>query len=93
MKKRRYKITFCFEHLENIDYVLANINILQKSFNKSVSYLIEVDEERCDKVFYYLRLTTSNQIKIEDFTSFENLEYQETGTDKPLGSKSAIDEN
>ena len=39
-------------------------------------------------------LATSKQIKIENISSIKNKDdYQEVGTDKPIGSKSAIDEN
>ena len=61
----RLKITFNFEFIDNIDSLLANIKILQKSFNKDVSYTFDIDVDSADKLIYYLLLTTSKQIKIE----------------------------
>lgn len=93
IKKNRYKITFAFELLENVDQVLVNVLILQKSFSKEVTYLIEVDEQYSDKIIYLLLLATSKQIKIENVSYLSNHDDFEVGTDKPLGSKAAIDEN
>lgn len=90
---KRFKITFSFELINNVDQILYNTNILQKSFSKDVSYLLEINEENADKIIYYLLLTTSKQIKIEDISSSSYEEFQEVGTDKPIGSKDAIDEN
>ena len=90
----RLKITFNFEFIDNIDSLLANIKILQKSFNKDVSYTFDIDIDSADKLIYYLLLTTSKQIKIENISAIKDQNIQaEVGTDKPIGSKSAIDEN
>lgn len=90
----RLKITFNFEFIENIDCLLTKINIIHKSFNKNISYVIDVELENVDKLIYYLLLTTSNQIKIENISAIKDQSNpQEVGTDKPIGSKSAIDEN
>lgn len=90
----RLKITFNFEFIENIDYLLTNINIIHKSFNKNVSYIIDIAPDKVDNLIYYLLLTTSNQIKIENISAIKDQSNpQEVGTDKPIGSKSAIDEN
>ena len=90
----RLKITFNFEFIENIDSLLANIKIIQKSFNKDVSYTFDIDVDSADKLIYYLLLTTSKQIKIENISAIKDQNIQtEVGTDKPIGSKSAIDEN
>lgn len=90
----RLKITFDFNYLDNIDQLLSNIKIIHKSFNTFVSYVFEINEIDADKIIYYLMIATSKQIKIENISSIKNKDdYQEVGTDKPIGSKSAIDEN
>lgn len=90
----RLKITFNFNYIETIDQILINHQIIHKSFKDDVSYVFEVNEIDVDKIIYYLMLATSKQIKIENISSIKNKdEYQEVGTDKPIGSKSAIDEN
>ena len=78
----------------NTPSLLANIKIIQKSFNKDVSYTFDIDVDSADRLIYYLLLTTSKQIKIENISAIKDQNIQtEVGTDKPIGSKSAIDEN
>ncbi|MBE6131578.1 MAG: hypothetical protein E7183_07630 [Erysipelotrichaceae bacterium] len=90
----RLKITFNFNYIETIDNFLINYNIIYKSFNSDVSYVFEVADTDVDKIIYYLLLLTSKQIKIENISSInQNQDEQEVGTDKPIGSKDAIDEN
>lgn len=90
----RLKITFNFNYIETIDNFLINYNIIHKSFNNDVSYVFEVTDIDIDKIIYYLLLLTSKQIKIENISSIkQNQDELEVGTDKPLGSKDAIDEN
>ena len=90
----RLKITFNFNYINNVDEVLNNLNILHKSFNKEVSYVFEVDEQIVNNIIYYLMLATSKQIKVENISSIKNKgDEVEVGTDKPIGSKDAIDEN
>lgn len=90
----RLKITFNFNYIETIDNFLINYNIIHKSFNRDVSYVFEVVDTDVDKIIYYLLLLTSKQIKIENISSIkQNHDEQEVGTDKPIGSKDAIDEN
>ena len=87
----RYKITFDFAFIDQIDNLLKNIKILQKSFSKNVTYFIDLKEEIEEQVLYALYQITLHGVKIEKM-NIEDDEY-EVGTDKPLGSKSAIDEN
>ena len=88
------KITFNFIYIENIDEVLKQYPIIHKSFNNDVSYVFEINEQIVNNVIYYLMLATSKQIKIENISSLKNKnEDIEVGTDKPIGSKDAIDEN
>ena len=90
----RLKITFSFNFLENIDIFLKNYSIIHKSFSTEVTYVFEVEETDADKIIYYLLLITSKQIKIENISSLKNRNDDiEVGTDKPIGSKDAIDEN
>ncbi|MBQ4571342.1 MAG: hypothetical protein IJB21_06585 [Bacilli bacterium] len=90
----RLKITFNFNYIETIDNFLINYNIIHKSFNSDVSYVLEVADIDVDKIIYYLLLLTSKQIKIENISSIkQNHDELEVGTDKPIGSKDAIDEN
>ena len=90
----RLQITFDFNFINNVDNVLKNYNIIHKSFNNDVSYVFEVDEQNVNNIIYYLTLSTSKQIKIENISSLKNKNYDfEVGTDKPIGSKEAIDEN
>lgn len=90
----RLKITFNFNYIENIDEVLKQYPIIHKSFNNDVSYVFEINEQIVNNVIYYLMLATSKQIKIENISSLKNKnEDIEVGTDKPIGSKDAIDEN
>lgn len=90
----RLKITFNFNFLENIDIFLKNYSIIHKSFSTEVTYVFEVEETDADKIIYYLLLITSKQIKIENISSLKNRNDDiEVGTDKPIGSKDAIDEN
>lgn len=90
----RLKITFNFNYIENVDEVLKKYQIIHKSFNNGVSYVFELNEQIVNSVIYYLMLATSKQIKIENISSLKNKnEDVEIGTDKPIGSKDAIDEN
>lgn len=90
----RLKITFNFNYLDIIDNFLQKYKIIHKSFSKEVTYVFEVQETETDKIIYYLLLLTSKQIKIENLSSIKNQHDEpEIGTDKPIGSKDAIDEN
>lgn len=90
----RLKITFDFNYIENVDKILEKYNIIHKSFLNNVSYVFEIDEQIVNNIIYYLMLATSKQIKIENVSALKNKnEDIEVGTDKPIGSKDAIDEN
>lgn len=90
----RLKITFSYEFIESIDLLLANVYIIHKSFDSNVSYLFDINQIDADKIIYYLLTITSKQIKIENISSITKpTDLQEVGTDKPIGSKEAIDEN
>ena len=53
-----------------------------------------INEQIVNNIIYYLMIATSKQIKIENISSLKNKnEDVEVGTDKPIGSKDAIDEN
>lgn len=92
-KEIRYQITFAFEFIEQVDYILKDIKVIHKSFEKKVSYVIILNECLTSKIFYALYLTTAKQIKIVNLTNTQIYDEQEVGTDKPIGSKDAIDEN
>lgn len=90
----RLKITFNYEFIDQIDELLSKINIIHKTFENTVSYLFDIDQNDAEKIIYYLLLITSKQIKIENVTSInQSKDIPEVGTDKPIGSKDAIDEN
>ena len=90
----RLKITFSYEFIESIDLLLANVYIIHKSFDSNVSYLFDINQIDADKIIYYLLTITSKQIKIENISAIKDQNIQaEVGTDKPIGAKSAIDEN
>lgn len=90
----RLKITFNYEFIDQIDELLSKINIIHKTFENTVSYLFDINQNDAEKIIYYLLLITSKQIKIENVTSInQSKDIPEVGTDKPIGSKDAIDEN
>ncbi len=90
--KNRYLITFDYSFLNQIDNILNKNQIIQQTFEKNISYLIELEKENENKVLSSLILVTLKQIKIKKINLPNNDDY-EVGTDKPLGSKAAIDEN
>lgn len=90
--KNRYLITFDYSFLNQIDNILSKNQIIQQTFEKNISYLIELEKENENKVLSSLVLVTLKQIKIKKINLPNNDDY-EVGTDKPLGSKTAIDEN
>lgn len=90
--KNRYLITFDYSFLNQIDNILSKNKIIQQTFEKNISYLIELEKENENKVLSSLVLVTLKQIKIKKINLPNNDDY-EVGTDKPLGSKAAIDEN
>ena len=90
--KNRYLITFDYSFLNQIDNILNKNKIIQQTFEKNISYLIELEKENENKVLSSLILVTLKQIKIKKINLPNNDDY-EVGTDKPLGSKAAIDEN
>lgn len=90
--KNRYLITFDYSFLNQIDNILSKNQIIQQTFEKNISYLIELEKENENKVLSSLVLVTLKQIKIKKINLPNNDDY-EVGTDKPLGSKAAIDEN
>lgn len=90
----RLKITFNYEFIDQIDELLSKINIIHKTFENTVSYLFDINQNDAEKIIYYLLLITSKQVKIENVTSInQSKDIPEVGTDKPIGSKDAIDEN
>lgn len=91
MENIRYKITFSFSYIDQVDALLGKTKILQKSFQNDVTYFFDLTEDNEQIITYALYQITNHQIKIERLTKPD--EEYEVGTDKPLGSKSAIDEN
>ena len=86
------KIIFNYAYMNNINNYLPNKNILRKTFdNNNVTYLIVINNDDIENIIYKLNQITNNQIKI--YLLDNNDEDYEVGTDKPIGSKSAIDEN
>ncbi len=92
MNKLKYRLEFNYEFIDNINNIIKD-DIISTSFTSSlVTYYILIDEDKVAKIFNYLKLITYNQIKIYDLNS-DDEEDIPVGTDKPLGSKEAIDEN
>ena len=58
--KKGYEITisFSYEHIKNIDYMLKNITIKDKQFNNEITYTLYVD------IDLYNKLKNFNHIKI-----------------------------
>ena len=88
---KKYLIEFNVNLIDQVNNVLKDVQIVRRTFSSSVSYLILISEEKVDTIINLLLIVTYNQIKIHDLNTEEDL--PEVGTDKPLGSKSAIDEN
>ena len=64
--KNRYLITFDYSFLNQIDNILSKNQIIQQTFEKNISYLIELEKENENKVLSSLVLVTLKQIKMED---------------------------
>ncbi len=92
-KEIRYKVSFDFKFINQVDLVLKDVLIIHKGFGKQVSYVISLTEGIANKIIYALYIVTAKQIKIENLNNSFNQDFQEVGTDKPIGSKEAIDEN
>lgn len=91
-KKIILKLTFNYSLLDNITSILSKCEIVQKSFtNNLVSYFVKLDEELVEDFTLALSNATFNMVKFELINP--TIEEAEPGTDKPLGSKEAIDEN
>ena len=92
MNKLKYRLEFNYEFIDNVNDIIKD-EIISTSFTSSlVTYFILIDEDKVAKIFNYLKLITYNQIKIYDLNSNDEEDIP-VGTDKPLGSKEAIDEN
>ena len=63
--KNRYLITFDYSFLNQIDNILNKNQIIQQTFEKNISYLIELEKENENKVLSSLILVTLKQIKIK----------------------------
>ena len=79
--KNRYLITFDYSFLNQIDNILNKNQIIQQTFEKNISYLIELEKENENKVLSSLILVTLKQIKIKKINLPNNDDY-EVGTDK-----------
>ena len=86
-----YKLTFAFDLINNVDEILKEASIIKKSFSNAVTYTLFLDADYGIYTINALKKATFNQIKIEAIES--DVEMAPVGTDKPIGSKSAIDEN
>lgn len=91
-ESKNLKLEFNYELIDNIDLCLNNTKILRKTFDKNnVTYLINLKTQDVTSLCKLLLIVTSGQIKIYDLSPKD--EEIEPGTDKPIGSKEAIDEN
>lgn len=88
-----FKLSFDYQMLDNVLLFLNNnkITILNQSFDSIVSIYIKVLETTSSNILSRLITICYKQIKIEKIEAI-NEEFVE-GTDKPIGSKNAIDEN
>lgn len=59
IKGIKIKITFSYENLKRIDYMLNDVTIINKEFDNKISYIVNIDYELYDK------LKTLNDIDIE----------------------------
>lgn len=86
------KISFNYSLLDNVTQLLSKVEIVQKSFTKQiVTFFVKINEEVVEDLTYQLSQTTFNMVKYEIINP--TIEEAEPGTDKPIGSKEAIDEN
>lgn len=88
----RYIIHFDYNFLDDIDLILKNVKIKHRSYSSNVSYVIDCTKSEGINLLKLLYTITSGQIKIEDITPKID-DDMPVGTDKPIGSKEAIDEN
>lgn len=87
-----YRLEFDFDTLELVDKILNDKFIIKKIFQSSCEYVIKLNELTEEKILALLYERTFHLVKITKITSTLD-EIAEVGTDKPIGSKSAIDEN
>lgn len=87
----RYQISFDYNYYDDISIVLKKTVIIQTTFEKNCIITFEVSNDEASGVLSRILIITYKQVSIRKITFDEEL--QEVGTDKPLGSKSAIDEN
>lgn len=59
------KITFHYPYLNELDLLLKNNSILEKSFFTDVSYLISVPKNEVDDLIKKMITLTNNMIRIE----------------------------
>ena len=74
--KNRYLITFDYSFLNQIDNILSKNQIIQQTFEKNISYLIELEKENENKVLSSLVLVTLKQIKIKKINLPNNDDYE-----------------
>ena len=98
MKMKKFiKINTSYNNYEVLNNSLNNLKeilkekmlIKQTSFQKDVALYLYIDDELVDDFLNYLNNLKIN-LKVE---LFEQDEEVPVGTDKPIGSKEAIDEN
>lgn len=88
---KRYQLDFDFEFISIVDETLINVNIIHKSFSTYITYIVDLDIEQEVKILSKLLNNTFRTIKIKSLIIED--ECIPSGTDKPIGSKAAIDEN
>ncbi len=87
-----YELEFNYAFLDEIDKILLTSKIKKKTFMKNIVIYHCLFNETDEKyLLSELKKVTNNLIKIKK-VEYTIDDYQ-VGTDKPLGSKSAIDEN
>ena len=86
-------LDFNYSLIDTVNNILVGQKIHRKVFEQNnVKYIVSINEEQFSNIINLLMMTTSRQIKITNLDHVD-VEEAEVGTDKPLGSKSAIDEN
>ena len=85
------QIIFDYSFIDQIDNYLKDLIKLKRFEKNKVIYIIHLNEDDEISIINSLYKLTYGQIKIQRLN--EEIEAAEVGTDKPIGLKSAIDEN
>jgi hypothetical protein len=87
-----YKLEFDFSLLNIVDSIITNDVIIRKRFAGDVTYFIKLNQNNYFKILNDLYNKTYHLVKITEIKD-TSTDLAEVGTDKPIGSKTAIDEN